>query len=114
MRALRFVVYSAVPLGLASQAPGQALELEVGNSAALKIKIRSAIVMPIVMPLSIFGPGIPGHAMSEPEFHSAQSARPAEDYFVLAPFANVRMVLLSKDPGVEVLNDTGSGYLGVG
>lgn len=86
------------------------LELTVGRSAAGKLKVRMHFTQPIVLPESIF-PGIPGFAIGELAFHSTILDESAEDFFKLSESANLRFVLLAKDPGVEVWNDTGSGFM---
>jgi len=83
----------------------------VGRSAAGELKIDSDFDQPVVLPVSIF-PGIAGYATGELALHSTILDDPTNDFFQLSTAANFRLVLLAKDPGMEVLNDTGSGYLG--
>jgi hypothetical protein len=86
------------------------LELVVGRSAAGELKVERRFTQPVVLPGSIF-PGIPGFATAELAFHSTILDEPDEDFFQLSTAANFRFVLLAKDPGVEVWNDTGSGFM---
>ena len=86
------------------------LELVVGRSAAGELKVERHFTQPVVLPGSIF-PGISGFATAELAFHSTILDEPDEDFFQLSTAANFRFVLLAKDPGVEVWNDTGSGFM---
>jgi len=86
------------------------LELVVGRSAAGELKVERHFTQPVELHESIF-PGITGFATGELAFHSTILDEPAEDFFQLSTAANFRFVLLAKDPGMEVWNDTGSGYM---
>jgi hypothetical protein len=46
--------------------------------------------------------------------HSAPIDEPEEDFFQLSPAADLRFILVAKDPGMEVWDDHGSGFMGVG
>lgn len=82
----------------------------VGRNAAGALVVDSDFDQPVELPTSIF-PGIPGYATGELAFHSLLADDPANDMFQLSPAADFRFVLLGKDPGIEVWNDTGSGFM---
>jgi hypothetical protein len=83
----------------------------VGRSGAGQLKAHLDFEQPVELPPSIF-PGISGYAAADlSSFHSADFDEPANDFYQLSPAVNLRFVLLAKDPGVEVWNDTGSGYM---
>jgi hypothetical protein len=63
--------------------------------------------------VSVF-PGISGYATGEIGVHSTVFDDPTNDFFQLSTESDFRFILLAKDPGMEVWNDTGSGYMGVG
>ena len=85
-------------------------ELIVGRNAAGKLVIHADFEQPVALGESIF-PGIPGYATAELAFHSAIVDVPNEDFFQLSSAASISFILLAKDPGMEVLNDTGTGYM---
>lgn len=87
-------------------------EVLVGRSAAGQLKVEVGFSL-LGLEASIF-PGITGYATGEVGFHSAAFDEPGNDFFQLSPAADFRFVLLAKDAGVEVWNDTGSGFMGVG
>jgi hypothetical protein len=98
---------------LAGLSPALAHEeqvLSVGRNAAGEVIVDSDFPQPVELPLSIF-PGISGYAFGELAFHSTILDEPDEDFFQLSTAADFRFVLLAKDPGIEVWNDTGSGYM---
>lgn len=82
----------------------------VGRSGAGEIQIDSDFAQPVKLPPSIF-PGISGYATGELGIHSQIQDQPDEDFFQLSTAADFRLVLLAKDPGMEMWNDNGSGYL---
>jgi hypothetical protein len=82
----------------------------VGRSGAGDLRVHLDFEQPVELPPSIF-PGIPGYATGELAFHSTALDEPEEDFFQLSTAADFRFILLAKDPGVEVWNDTGSGYM---
>ncbi len=88
-------------------------EMLVGRTAAGQLKIVTEFPQPVPLDLSIF-PGISGYAFAEPAFHSTILDDPANDLLQLSPAADFRFVLLARDPGVQVWNDSGSGFLPVG
>jgi hypothetical protein len=103
-----------VVLALVLAAPALAEdEIDVGRSAAGKIKARLDFQQPVVLDPSIF-PGISGYAFAEPAFHSTILDDPSDDFFQFGPLGSFQFILISHDPGVEVWNDTGSGFLPVG
>ena len=87
-------------------------EIMVGRSAAGQLKVQLDFIQPLPLEASIF-PGISGYATGEVGVHSTSLDDPTNDFFQLSTAGDFRFVLLAKDPGMEVWNDTGSGYLGI-
>lgn len=113
MWAFKTIAIFVVPLlgvSVLSQAFAHEEEISVGRTAAGELHLHMHFDQPVELPLSIF-PGINGYAFGELAFHSTILDEPAEDFFQLSPAADFRFVLLAKDPGIEVWNDTGSGYM---
>lgn len=81
----------------------------VGRSAAGELKIDSDFDQPVELPVSIF-PGIPGYATGELALHSTIFDDPTNDFYQLSTATDFRLILLAKDPGMEVWN--GTGYMG--
>lgn len=116
MRSLRSIFWLTLAT-IAASGVSQALaqeeeEILVGRSAAGELKVDMEFAQPVELPASIF-PGISGYAIGELSFHSTILDDPANDFFQLSTAADFRFVLLAKDPGMEVWNDTGSGYMGI-
>jgi len=111
--AARFLGVIGLSIVLCAPALADELEISVGHGAGGQLKAHKDFAQPIVLPASIF-PGITGHADAEPAFHSTVLDVPAEDFFILSTSASVQFMLVSKDPGMEVWNDTGSAFLAVG
>jgi len=88
-------------------------EILVGRSAAGQIKVDVGFVPPLELAASVF-PGISGYATGGLGLHSTLLDDPAKDFFQLSTAADFRFILLVKDPGMEVWNDTGSAYMGNG
>lgn len=86
------------------------LEIHVGRTAAQELKVEINFPQPVELPASIF-PGITGYAFGELAFHSIVLDEPMNDFFQLSPTTDLRLILVAKDPGMEVWNDTGSGYM---
>lgn len=84
--------------------------LLVGRTAAGELRVHMDFAQPVELPESIF-PGIPGFATGELAFHSTVLDEPDEDLFQLSTAADFRFVLLTNDPGMEVLSYGGSGYM---
>ncbi len=82
----------------------------VGRSAAGELKVDVDFEQPVGLEASIF-PGTSGHATGELAMHSTILDDPANDFFQLSTAADFRFILLAKDPGMEVWNDTGSGFM---
>jgi hypothetical protein len=117
LRLLLARVFVSIALAVLFSSPALAHEevvVDVGHNSAGKLIPHMHFSQPVVLPVSIFGPGIPGYAEAEPSFHSLLADDPSEDLFVLSTSSSVRFVLMAKDPGVEVWNDTGSAFLAVG
>ena len=85
-------------------------EIIVGRSAAGQLKVQLGFIQPLPLEASIF-PGISGYATGEVGVHSTILDDPTNDFFQLSTAADFRFVLLARDPGMEVWNDTGSGYM---
>jgi hypothetical protein len=85
----------------------------VGQNAAGEIVVDSDFTQPAELSVSIF-PGISGYATGEIGVHSTVFDDPTNDFFQLSAAGDFRFILVAKDPGMEVWNDTASGYLGVG
>ena len=88
-------------------------EMEVGRNASGQLVVQIEFEQPLVLPVSVF-PGISGYATGEVGLHSALFDDPGNDFFQLSPAADFRFILLAKDSGIEVWNDTGSSYMNVG
>ncbi len=86
------------------------LEIHVGRTAAQQLKVEIGFPQPVELPASIF-PGITGYAFGELAFHSIVLDEPTNDFFQLSLSADFRLILIAKDPGMEVWNDTGSGFM---
>src|SRR5471030_2293146 len=99
---LAMVVGLCVVRGLAEE------EVLAGRSAAGQLKVDVDFTQPLVLAASVF-PGISGYATGELGFHSTILDDAANDFFQLSTAADFRFILLAKDPGMEVWNDTGSG-----
>lgn len=85
--------------------------LLVGRTGAGELHVHMDFNQPVELPESIF-PGISGYAFGELAFHSTILDEPAEDLFQLSTAADFQLILIAKDAGMEVWNDTGSGYMG--
>jgi hypothetical protein len=114
-RAFRSLAYSILATAVALEA-SQALAhdeevIVVGRSAAAELKVDSDFAQPVELPVSIF-PGISGYATGELAFHSTVLDDPTNDFFQLSTATDFRFVLLAKDAGMEVWNDTGTGFMG--
>ena len=114
MRSLQSIVWLTLATFVSSgglQALGEK-EITVGRSAAGQLKVDIDFTRPLELEASIF-PGISGYATGELGIHSTILDDPANDFFQLSAAADFRFVLLAKDSGMEVWNDTGSGYMGI-
>jgi hypothetical protein len=88
-------------------------DILTGHSAAGQLKVDIEFIQPLGLPASVY-PGISGYATGEMGLHSTILDDPTNDFFQLSPAGDFRFVLLAKDPGMEVWNDTGSGFMAVG
>ncbi|MGH7178431.1 MAG: hypothetical protein ACREJC_13720 [Tepidisphaeraceae bacterium] len=88
-------------------------EIVVGRDGAGQLKAHIDFLQPVSLPVSIFG-GISGFAAAEPGLSSLFVDEPDEDFFAPSGASSIRFVLLARDPGVEVWNDTGSGFMPIG
>ncbi|MSU57424.1 MAG: hypothetical protein EXS35_04465 [Pedosphaera sp.] len=112
MRALRSLVCLTVAMVIAA---GMSLasaeeEIMIGRSAGGQLKVQLDIAQPLPLEASVF-PGISGYATGAVGIHSAVYDDPTNDFFQLSTAADFRFVLVAKDPGMEVWNDTGSGFM---
>ena len=87
--------------------------MNVGHNAAGQLQVQVDFEQPLGLPVSVF-PGSPGYATGEVGFHSTPSDDPANDFFQLSPAADLRFILVARDPEMEVWNDHGSAYMTVG
>ena len=85
-------------------------EVDFGQSSTGELKAQIEFDQPLPLPRSIF-PGIIGYATGEMGLHSIPLDEPTNDSFQLSLTSDFRFILLSKDPGIEVWNDHGSGYM---
>jgi hypothetical protein len=85
-------------------------DIVLGHNAAGQLKVQVGFDEPLGLPVSVF-PGIPGYATGAMGFHSAALDQPSNDFFQVSPAADFRFILLTNDPGMEVWNDHGSGYM---
>jgi hypothetical protein len=88
-------------------------EIIVGRSAAGELKFHLHFTQPVEIEKSIY-PGISGYATAAVAFHSTIPDEPDDDFFQLSTGADFRFVLLAKDSGMEIWNDTGTGYMSIG
>jgi hypothetical protein len=98
---------------LASRAAAHEQHLLVGRSAAGQIKVELDLHNPVVLKESIY-PGITGFATGEIGVHSTILDEATNDFFQLSSSANFQLILVAKDPGIELWNDHGSGFMEVG
>ena len=92
---------------------GAETEIHVGRSAAGQLKVEAELPQPHELEPSVF-PGITGYATGLIGVHSVEFDEPTNDFLQLAVTADLRFVLLAKDAGMEMWNDTGTGFLGIG
>lgn len=88
-------------------------DLVVGHDSLGQLKVEVGFEQPLGLPVSVF-PGWPGYATGEVGFHSAAFDEPTNDFYQLSSGSDLRFILLAKDPGMEVLNDHGSGFMSLG
>ncbi len=114
MNSRQWILFAAVVFGGAFPSPGWAeKEIIVGRDSLGQLKVRIEFTIPSILPVSIF-PGIQGFATGEIGVHSAVSDEPGNDFYVVSPTADFRLILVAKEPGMEVWNDSGSGFMQVG
>ena len=107
----RFLLGAALSMSLGSISLAHD-ELVVGRSASGKLKVEIAFPQPIVLPVAPVG--FVGYAAGDPGYSSIFADEPLEDLFLLSPNSNIRFILVEKDPGIEVFNDTGSAFMPIG
>jgi len=90
--------------------PAHEEEIDFGQSAAGELKAHIEFDQPFPLPHSIY-PGVSGYATAEMGLHSTPLDEPTNDFFQLSSSADFRLILLSKDPGIEVWNDHGTAFM---
>lgn len=85
-------------------APAHEEAVDIGRSAAGQLRAHFHFPQPLALAESVF-PGFPGFATGLLGIHSVLLAEPDEDLFPLDPGADLRLVLVSKDPGLEIGNN---------
>lgn len=85
-------------------------EIIVGRNSAGQIKVHLHFSQPVELEPSTF-PGMSGYISFDLAFHSTILDEPDEDFFQLSPTANLQLVMLAKDPGMELW--TGLGFMAV-
>lgn len=88
-------------------------EVIFGRNVDGRLVADTGFAMPHKLPSSLFS-AYPGFTDPFPGFESLDFDVPAEGLFTLSPGAQIEVILVSMDPGVRMLNDTGSGFLAVG
>lgn len=106
------VVLLTLVLG-SSSLPAHEQAVLFGRNTAGQLQARVEFDPPLPLAPSIF-PGFSGFATGFMGMHSTSLDEPEADFFQLSPAADFRFVLVAKDPGMEVLNDTGSAFMNVG
>jgi hypothetical protein len=87
-------------------------EIHVGRNMSGQLKVEVGFSL-LGLEASVF-PGVSGYATGAAGIHSADFDEPGNDFFQLSPAADSRFVLLAKDAGMEVWNDTFTGFMAVG
>ncbi len=82
----------------------------VDRTAAGQINVEVTVEQPHELAPSIF-PGIAGYATGELGIHSTVFDDVTNDSFQLSTLSDFRLILLAKDSGMEILNDTGSAFM---
>ena len=108
---LGLIVALVIAMGVSPLKAHEEEVILVGCNSAGGLVVDSDFDQPVGLPASIF-PGISGYATGELGIHSTVFDDPANDFFQLSVAADFRFILLAKDAGMEVWNDTGSGYMG--
>lgn len=108
-RSLCGLIVATFPFSGVSEALAE-VEIFFGGSAAGQLKVDVDTAQPLELPVSVF-PGISGYATGEVGLHFVSFDDPINDFFQLSTAADFRFILLAKDPGMEVWNDTGSGFM---
>jgi hypothetical protein len=75
-----------------------------------RLQVEVVVKLPIELPESTF-PGIDGWAGAGIGLTTIVSDQPERGRFMLPPTSNIRLVLVSQDHGVRMLNDNGSAWL---
>jgi hypothetical protein len=86
--------------------------VHVGRSTAGQLKFQVNFPLPFELLPSIF-PGKPGYATGDLGIHANDDEDAANDFYLLSPACDLRFILVAKTPGMEVWNDTGSGYMAI-
>jgi len=94
-------------------APAHEEAIEIGRTSAGQLKVASVFDPPVALPRSPF-PGVNGQATGAIGIHSVILDDPGEDLYQISPAADSRFILVAKQPGMEVWDDHGSGFMTVG
>ena len=95
------------------QARAEENAIHVGRSAAGQLKFAVDFSLPFALLPSVF-PGKPGYLTGDLGIHAADEEDGTNDFFLLTNTCDLRFILTAKTPGMEVWNDTGSGYMAAG
>ena len=87
--------------------------IEIGRTFGGQLRVAEVFNPPVGLPRSPF-PGITGQATGAIGIHSVLLDDPGEDLYQISPAADSRFILVAKQPGMEVWNDHGSGFMNVG
>ena len=87
--------------------------IEVGHHASGQVFPHWHQDEPALLPVSTF-PGIKGWAGVPVGFEALFKDEPGHDLFVLDPKCSIQFILLAADPGMFVMNDTGTGHMKIG
>lgn len=103
-------VAAASPLAMADK---DHAEIIIGRNAAGQLRAMLDFPMPVELPENVF-PGMVGWTDFLPGFASAFFDQPAIDLYMPDANSEIEFVLVSIGPGLNVLNDTGSGFMTAG
>jgi len=107
---LRSVCLWMLFVGLSPVADADEAEIHIGVTSLGQIHAHVEFTQPFPLEVSVF-PGISGYATGEMGLHSISFDEPAEDLYLISSAADLRLVLLANDPGMEIWNDHGSAFM---
>jgi hypothetical protein len=85
-------------------------EIIVSRTATGQLQAAIEFPQPVELERSVF-PGITGHATGLLGIHATILDEPTNNAYQLSDAADLRFILLTKTPGMEVWNDTGSAFM---